>query len=116
MRRFVGIVAILLLLPAAAPVSACVMGMAAMGHEQSACCPAMHQQCGQLQRQECCRPVVSAEPVAQMAIDPAVFRVHCVAALMAEQPVASGVAALSHAYWVDSPPGIVFAQTTILRI
>ena len=60
MRRLTGIVAILLLLTAAAPVMACLTNVV-MSHEESACCQAMHGQCGHMEKMGCCRPEVRAD-------------------------------------------------------
>ena len=47
MRRLASFVAILLMLTAAAPVMACLTNVV-MSHEESACCRAMHGQCGHM--------------------------------------------------------------------
>src|ERR1700738_2478740 len=66
MRRIASIVAILLLLTTAAPVMACVTNMV-MSHEESACCRAMHGQCGHMEKMGCCRTEVRTDETPQIA-------------------------------------------------
>ncbi len=66
MRRAASVVAILLLLIAAAPVMACVTSMV-MSHEESACCRAMHGQCGHMEKMGCCRTEVRTDETPQIA-------------------------------------------------
>jgi hypothetical protein len=118
MRRLTGIVAILLLLTAAAPVMACLTS-AAMSHEESACCRAMHGQCGHMERMDCCRTKVRTDENPQIA---AVFPVTDVQwvcfAKMSSLPVPDRFVASTiwHAPEEHSPPGLLIAQTTVLRI
>jgi hypothetical protein len=60
MRRFASIAAILLLFTAAAPVMACLTGVV-MSHEESACCHAMHGQCGHMEKMDCCQTEVRTD-------------------------------------------------------
>ena len=60
MRRLSSIAAILLLLTAAAPVMACLTSVA-MSHEESACCRAMHGQCGHMEKMGCCQTEVRTD-------------------------------------------------------
>src|SRR5277367_319051 len=66
MRRLASIVAILLLLAAAAPVMACLTSVV-MSHEESACCRAMHGQCGQMEKMGCCQTQVRTDDTPQLA-------------------------------------------------
>src|SRR5580704_1167134 len=71
MRRLASIVAIVLLLTAAAPVMACLTSVV-MSHEESACCRAMHGQCGHMEKMGCCRTEVRTDETPQIAaISPA---------------------------------------------
>src|SRR5271170_2539213 len=66
MRHFASSVAILLLLTTAAPVMACVTNVV-MSQEESACCRAMHGQCGHMEKMGCCRTEVRTDDTPQIA-------------------------------------------------
>lgn len=66
MKRLTSLVAILVLLYAAAPVMACVVG-GTVSNEQSACCRAMHDDCGPMAGTGCCRPEVRTDDQPQLA-------------------------------------------------
>ncbi len=66
MRRIASIVAIFLLLAAAAPVMACVTSVV-MSREESACCRAMHGQCGKMPKMGCCWTEVRTQETPQIA-------------------------------------------------
>lgn len=118
MRRLTSIVAILLLLTAAAPVLACITGVA-MTQQENACCRAMHGKCGQMPNMGCCRTEVRTEDTPQIAATSPAVSIHwiCVAHLPSfSSPVhlvASTVWRMPNEY---SPPGLLTATTTVLRI
>jgi hypothetical protein len=118
MRRFVSIVAILLLLTSAAPVMACVTGVA-MNHEETACCQAMHGQCGEMAKMGCCRTEVRTDKTPQITkASPAVdIQWVCVAHLPTlPTPVHVLAPIVLHVPDEQSPPGLLTAKTTVLRI
>ncbi|WP_188759478.1 hypothetical protein [Edaphobacter acidisoli] len=115
MRRLAGIVALLVLLGATGPIMACVTGQA-MSQQESACCRAMHHQCGEMASMGCCRKVVRHD-LQQLATATAALPIHWFVALR----VASGVptpvtVTVSEAPMSHSPPGLLAAQSTVLRI
>jgi hypothetical protein len=118
MRRFAGIVAILLLLTTAAPVMACVTNVV-MSHEESACCRVMHGQCGHMEKMGCCRTEVRTDETPQIAgTSPAIdVQWVCVAHMPA---LSAPVHFVASAVWLmpdeHSPPGLLTAKTTVLRI
>ena len=118
MRRVASIVAILLLLTAAAPVMACVTNMV-MSHEESACCRAMHGQCGHMEKMGCCRTEVRTDETPQIAGTAPGIHVQwvCVAHMPA---LSTPVHFVASAVWLmpdeHSPPGLLAAKTTVLRI
>lgn len=115
MRRLAGIVVLLVLLGASGPVMACVTGQT-MSREESACCKAMNRQCGEMARMGCCRMVVRHD-LQQLATQTASLPLHWVVALRVAPVVPAsltfeiGVPMASH-----SPPGLLAAQSTVLRI
>lgn len=117
MRRAFTLVAVLLLLTTAAPVLACVTDRA-MNHTESVCCRAMHGQCGDMAKQGCCR-TESYSQAPQFATQSAVLATHWVIFAHLPHPLIV-VAAVSgpRAVVPDeySPPGLLYAATTILRI
>jgi hypothetical protein len=118
MRRLASIVAIFLLLTAAAPVLACVTGVA-MSHEESACCRAMHGQCSEMTKMGCCRTEVRSEGTPQIAATSPVVDVQwvCVALLSAlPTPVRFASPIVWHVPEEHYPPGLLTAKTTVLRI
>jgi hypothetical protein len=118
MRRFAGIVAILLLLTAAAPVMACLTSVA-MSHEESACCRAMHGQCGHMEKMGCCQTEVRTDDSPQIAaVSPATHvQWTCIAHLPAlPAPRNFVVSSVWHAPQEHSPPGLRATKTAVLRI
>ena len=113
MRRLASIVAILLLLTAAAPVMACVTSVV-MSHEESACCRAMHGQCGHMEKMGCCRTEVRTDETPQIAATSPATDVQwvCVAHLPALSTPVHSVASVSSGFIPDehSPPGLLTAQ------
>lgn len=118
MRRFAGIVAIILLLTAAAPVMACLTSVA-MSHEESACCHAMHGQCAHMEKMGCCQTEVRTDESPQIAtVSPAIHvQWICIAHLPSlPAPLQFVVSTVWHAPQQHSPPGLLAAKTTVLRI
>ena len=118
MRRLASIVAILLLLAAAAPVMACVTSVV-MSREESACCRAMHGQCGQMEKMGCCRTEVRTDETPQIAATSPATDVQWVCvAHVSTLPIPLYLAASTVWSVPDehSPPGLLTAQTTVLRI
>lgn len=118
MRRIASIVAILLLLAAAAPVMACVTSVV-MSREESACCRAMHGQCGKMAKMGCCRTEVRTEETPQIASTSPTINVHwvCLAHLpVLATSVHSAASTVRRAPDEHSPPGLLTAKTTVLRI
>jgi hypothetical protein len=118
MRRLVSIVAILLLLASAAPVMACLTNVV-MSHEESACCRAMHGQCGHMQKMGCCQTEVRTDETPQLSATSPAIDVQWIC--VGHPPVLS-IQSLSAASIVwrlpndHSPPGLLTAKTTVLRI
>ena len=117
MRRLASIVAILLLLTTAAPVMACVTNVV-MSHEESACCRAMRGQCSHMEKMGCCQTEVRADVTPQIA---ATFQaIHVQWVCVALMPALSTPVNFVAADWLmpdeHSPPGLLTAKTTVLRI
>ncbi len=118
MRRLVTILALLLLLSTAAPLLAC-MTEASMTRQESACCQAMHGKCDGMQNMGCCKTTSRTTEHPQLAAtSPAIDL--STAALARPQPFAlevhilpPSVLAIADAH---SPPGLVIARVTVLRI
>ena len=118
MRRLASIITILLLLSAAAPVLACMTGDV-MSHEENACCRTMHGKCGEMAKTGCCRTEVRTNENPQIATAGPSMDLHWAVmdwltpALITVQTVPSF---LLDAPDEHSPPGLVTARTTVLRI
>lgn len=118
MRRFAGIVALWFLLYTAAPVLACMTG-SSMSHEENACCRDMNGKCGAMEKSGCCRTEVRTDEHPQAAtkapsVDLPLTVVDWVAlplAMVQAIPSASLDVPAEH-----SPPGLLTAKTTVLRI
>ena len=118
MRRLASIVAILLLVTAAAPVMACLTNVV-MSPKESACCRAMHGQCGHMEKMACCRTEVRTDETPQIAATSPATEVQwvCVALLPSLATPAQSVASTTwRAPDEHSPPGLLTAKTTVLRI
>jgi hypothetical protein len=118
MRRLSTIVALLLLLSVAAPVLACVTGRT-MSREENACCRAMHGNCGEMAKMGCCRTTVRTDESPQLATTaPSNDLNWTVIAWLT--PVSLTVQAVPssslHAPDEHSPPGLLTAKITVLRI
>lgn len=117
MRRLISFVAVLLLLASAAPVMACVTNLA-MSQTESACCRSMHGQCGEMAKMGCCRTVVHNDSP-QVATETATLAVHWAVLALANTlptPVTLDNPARQISLAEHSPPGLLIARTTVLRI
>jgi hypothetical protein len=117
MRRLLSFVAVLLLLASAAPVMACVTTLA-MSHAESACCRSMHGQCGEMAKMGCCQTVVHNDSP-QVATESATIAVQWVVLTQIDsltRPVTLDKPTRQKFLAEHSPPGLLIAQTTVLRI
>jgi hypothetical protein len=118
MKRLASIVALLLLLSAAAPVLACMTG-GAMSHEESACCRAMHGNCGEMAKTGCCRTEVRTDEHPQIATTAPSIELHW-SVIHWLMPVFAAVQTVPSSFLdiptEHSPPGLFIANTTVLRI
>jgi hypothetical protein len=118
MRRLASIVALLFLFYTAAPVLACMTG-SAMSNEESACCRAMHGKCGEMAKTGCCRTEVRTDEHPQIATTSPSIDLHWTVidwltpAFVGLQAVPSS---LLDAPDEHSPPGLLTAKITVLRI
>jgi|HubBroStandDraft_1064217.scaffolds.fasta_scaffold196471_2 hypothetical protein len=118
MRRLAGIFAIFILLLTAAPLLACMTDRV-MSKEESACCRAMHGKCDGMEKMGCCRTEVHAYQHPQLAayaptIDLHLAVVDWVEPFVSEaQYVPPSILGIADAH---SPPGLVIARITVLRI
>jgi len=118
MRRLASIVAVFLLLTAVAPVLACMTG-GAMSHEESACCRAMHGQCGDMVKMGCCRTKIRTDVSPQIAAtSPSAGIQWTVVAQVAPlaSPVRTFPSVLLQMPEDYFPPGLLTAKITVLRI
>jgi hypothetical protein len=118
MRRLSSIVALLLLLTTAAPVLVCMTG-STMNHEESACCRAMHGNCGKMEKMGCCRTEVRTDEHPQIATKTPSIDLHwAVIDWLKPAVVAVQIAPPSLFDTPDehSPPGLLTATITVLRI
>ena len=118
MRRLSIIVALLLLLSTSAPVLACMTGTA-MAPQQNACCRQMHGDCGEMARTGCCRTEVRTDEHPQLATRISTLSVHW--AVVAWLVPTSVTVDTTPAFLLDppaehSPPGLLTAKITVLRI
>ncbi|RSL16439.1 hypothetical protein EDE15_1954 [Edaphobacter aggregans] len=118
MRRLASIVTILLLLSTAAPVLACMTG-SSMSREESACCRAMHGNCGRMAKMGCCQTEVRTDVNPQIVTKTPSVDLHWAVvdwlapAVVDIQTITSS---LLGAFDEHSPPGLIAARTTVLRI
>jgi hypothetical protein len=118
MRRLVSFIAILILLSTAAPLLACMTG-STMTVEENACCRAMHGDCGNMAKMGCCRTEIRSDEHPQLAVTAPSLDAHF--AVIAWLPTVltelrSFPLSLLEIPDEHSPPGLVTAQTTVLRI
>lgn len=117
MRRLLSIVAVLVLLASAAPVMACVTNLT-MTHAESACCRSMHGQCGEMAKQGCCQTVVRNDSP-QVATESVTLAVHWAVLTQIDrliQPVTLDDPMRQAFLTRHFPPGLLIAQTAVLRI
>jgi hypothetical protein len=118
MRRLPSIVAILLLLSTAAPVLACVTG-STMSREESACCRSMHGNCREMAKMGCCQTEVRTNVNPQIATKIPSVDLHWAVidwlapAVVDIQTIPSSLLSAPDEH---SPPGLITARTTVLRI
>lgn len=118
MRRLAGILAIFILLLTAAPLLAC-MTKSAMSQEESACCRAMHGKCDGMEKMGCCRTEVRSDEQPQLAVSAPILDLH-LAVVDWLKPFAFEArnlpSSVLEAADAHSPPGLVIARITVLRI
>jgi hypothetical protein len=118
MRRLASIFAIFILLLTAAPFLAC-MSDSPMSREESACCQAMHGRCGGMEKMGCCRTEVRTDEHPQLVTSVPVIDSHLAVVDWLEpfvfqaQSVPPSVIEIADAH---SPPGLIIARITVLRI
>jgi hypothetical protein len=118
MRRLASVFAIFILLLTAAPLLAC-MTESAMSQEESACCRAMHGKCDGMEKMGCCRTHVRTDEHPQITASAPTIDLHLAVVdwlepFVAEvQNVPPSVLGIADAH---SPPGLVIARITVLRI
>jgi hypothetical protein len=118
MRRLAGILAIFILLLTAAPLLAC-MTDSVMNQKESACCRAMHSKCGGMEKMGCCRTEVRTDEHPQLAASAPTISLHLVVVdwlepfIFGVQNASPSIAEIADAH---SPPGLVIARITVLRI
>jgi len=118
MRRLTSILAIFILLLTAAPLLAC-MTDSMMNQQESACCRAMHGKCGGMEKMGCCRTEIRTDEHPQLAASAPTIDLHLAVVDWLEpfafevQNVPPSVFGIADAH---SPPGLVIARITVLRI
>jgi len=118
MRRLTSFLAIFVLLLTAAPLLACVTG-SAMNQAESACCRAMHGKCDGMEKMGCCRTEVRSDEHPQLAASGPTIRLHFVIvnwfvpSLVEAQTVPPALLRMPDEH---SPPGLLIARITVLRI
>ena len=118
MRRLAGILAIFTLLLTAAPLLACMTDNV-MNQKESACCRAMHGKCDGMKKMGCCRTEVRTDEHPQLAASAPAIGFHFVAVnWFVPSFVAAKVGPSTLLRMPDehSPPGLLTAQITVLRI
>jgi hypothetical protein len=118
MRRLASIFAIFILLLTAAPLLAC-MTESVMSQEESACCRAMHGKCDGMEKMGCCRTEVRTDEHPQTAASAPTIDLHLAVVDWLDPSVSEvrnappSVLGIPDAH---SPPGLVIARITVLRI
>jgi hypothetical protein len=118
MRRFASIVALLLLFSGAAPVVAC-MTMNTMNGQESACCRAMHHDCGEMAKLGCCRTEIRIDAHPQLpSASPSSELYWVVVNWLSPSAIAPEIvtASLLDTRRGHSPPGLLATEITVLRI
>jgi hypothetical protein len=117
MRRLAGILATFILLLTAAPLLAC-MTYSVMSEEENPCCRAMHGKCDGMENMGCCRTEVQTDEHPQLAASAPTIDLHFAMVGWLE-PFVPGVQNAPSVLGIDdahSPPGLVIARITVLRI
>jgi hypothetical protein len=119
MRRFASFVAIFILLFfAAAPLLACTTGDA-MNQEENACCRSTHGNCGEMAKTGRCRTENRTDELPQLATAAPSTDINW-AVIATLSPMLAPLHPLSPSLLkapdAHSPPGLVIAQLSVLRI
>ena len=118
MRRLASFVAIFILLSTAAPLLACMTGRT-MNQEESVCCRSMHGNCGYMAKMGCCKTEVKTDESPQLAAVAPATNVHF-AVIAWLTPLLPPLQTIPHSLFQSpdehSPPGLLTAQTSVLRI
>jgi hypothetical protein len=118
MRRLASLFAIFILLSTAAPLMACVTD-SVMNQGESACCRAMHGKCDGMEQMGCCRTKVRSDENPQLATSAPAICFHFVIVnwfvpfLAEPQTIQPSLLRIPDAH---SPPGLLIARITVLRI
>jgi hypothetical protein len=118
MRRLTSIIALIFLLSTTAPILACVAGDA-MSHAENACCLAMHGKCGEMAKTDCCKTEVKTDEHPQIAAKAPSMDLHWAVIgwlTFASAPVQIILPSLLNTPDEHSPPGLLTAKMTVLRI
>jgi hypothetical protein len=118
MRRLASIFAIFILLLTAAPLLAC-MTESVMSQEESACCRAMHGKCDGMEKMGCCRTEVRTDEHPQTAASAPTIDLHLAVVDWLEPSISEVRNAPPFVFGIPdahSPPGLVIARITVLRI
>lgn len=118
MRRLTTFVAVFVMLLMMLPVLACATTQTTSQMEQD-CCRQMHGKCGDMAKQGCCRVEVRSDlkqlPTRALTVPvPPVATVAILYPAFLELPASTGY--LWHSPDEHSPPGLLIASTTVLRI
>ncbi len=118
MRRLASIFAIFILLLTAAPLLACMTDRV-MSQEENDCCRAMHGKCHGMEKMGCCRTESQTDEHPQTAASAPMVDLH-LAVVDWLEPVISEVRNIPPSVLgiadAHSPPGLVIARITVLRI
>ena len=118
MRRLASLFAIFLLSLTAAPLLAC-MTESAKSPQENACCRAMHRQCGGMETMGCCRTKLRTDEHPQLAASAASIHLS-LTAIYSPGPSVFGAQTnpriVSATTTAHSPPGLILARSTVLRI
>lgn len=118
MRRCSSIVAVFIMLVMMMPVLACASAPRMTRMEQN-CCEQMHGKCGEMAKQGCCQIEVRNDP-SQLPVHVVAAPVFPLMAIAFLYPLLVEVPASAGYPWrlpnQHSPPGLLIASTTVLRI
>ncbi len=118
MRRLSSIVAVFIMLVMMMPVLACASSPKMTRMEQD-CCQQMHGKCGEMEKQGCCQMEVRNDP-SQLPSHVVAAPVVPLVAIAFLYPLLVELPASAGQPWQfpnqHSPPGLLIASTTVLRI